>query len=354
MSLSATSFVSLPLSTVPSVMMRTRLARTVVRLATESMTALSSATTLPTSSAVSAVTLVTWPEIAQTDSVDPNGATAHQLQLDQVVSVAVQQLAELVLAMLLIASTSNSCRNSPEVLHQQTQLTASRPDQEVTTKLHQPRLLTSSHGSVAQLAHLRHGSSAVVTITTPTATLHQLVAQLHGSSATTVVHVTTTAATTAMTVAEVVVTTPTLAAAAIVTMLEATVHHHHHQLAVLHLGLLLSHLLQLLLLTVVTAATLPQVTVHQLLATRLHHQWLHRQDLLVHQDSVRFSLSMEAPHHRHHQVVLLHLLLLVLPLHHHRAISHHHLHHLTKCFRRLQLEVTTIYDAGKDFLRLGF
>ena len=83
-------------------MMRTRLARTVVRSATESMIAQNSATLLPTSFAVSAETLGIWLEIVQTDNVEPTGAMAHQLLADP--QVLVQLLAELALAMLLTAS----------------------------------------------------------------------------------------------------------------------------------------------------------------------------------------------------------------------------------------------------------
>jgi hypothetical protein len=77
---SATSCVSLPPSTVLSVMMRTRLARTVVKSVTGSTTALSSATLLPTLSVVFAVTLAIWLEIVQIDSVGKTGAMdLHQL-----------------------------------------------------------------------------------------------------------------------------------------------------------------------------------------------------------------------------------------------------------------------------------
>jgi len=64
MSSSATNCVSLLHSMVPSETMRTKLARTVVKLVTESTTVQNSVTLQPTSSVVSVVTQVTWPEIA--------------------------------------------------------------------------------------------------------------------------------------------------------------------------------------------------------------------------------------------------------------------------------------------------
>lgn len=91
MSSSATSFVSLPHSTVLSVTMRTRPARTVslpselhfsvayvpqvVKLVIASMTARNNVTSPPTSFVVSVVTLAIWLVIVRTASVDRTGAT---------------------------------------------------------------------------------------------------------------------------------------------------------------------------------------------------------------------------------------------------------------------------------------
>jgi hypothetical protein len=62
MSSSATNFVSLQHSTVLYVTMRTRLAKTVVKLDIENMIVLSNVTSQPTSSVVSVETPGTWPE----------------------------------------------------------------------------------------------------------------------------------------------------------------------------------------------------------------------------------------------------------------------------------------------------
>lgn len=102
---SAINFASLLLLTVLSVMMRTRHARTVVRSATGSMTAQSSATSPPISSVVSVETLAIWQEIVRTDNVAQIGAMAHQLQVDQAARQVVQLPAGLALAMLSTAST---------------------------------------------------------------------------------------------------------------------------------------------------------------------------------------------------------------------------------------------------------
>lgn len=72
---------------------------------TGSTTALSNATSPPTSFAASAETLATWQEIVQTDSAERIGAMVHQLQVDQAVWLVVQLLAESALATLLTAST---------------------------------------------------------------------------------------------------------------------------------------------------------------------------------------------------------------------------------------------------------
>lgn len=106
MSSSATNCVSLQPLTVHSVMTRTKLARTVARSATGSTTALSNATSQQTSSAESVETLVTWREIAQTDSVAQIGAMGLLL-LEEVLAdlLAVLQLTELALAMQLIVNT---------------------------------------------------------------------------------------------------------------------------------------------------------------------------------------------------------------------------------------------------------
>lgn len=87
-------------------MTRTKLARTVARSATGNTTALSSVTSQQTSSAESVETLVTWREIAQTDSVAQIGAM-DLLLLEEVLAdlLAVLQLAELALAMQLIVNT---------------------------------------------------------------------------------------------------------------------------------------------------------------------------------------------------------------------------------------------------------
>ena len=106
MSLSATSCVSLQRSTAHSVMTRTKLARTVVRSATGSTTALSSATLRQTSFAESVATLVTWLETVQTDSVGQIGAMGLLLLEEAPVGLlAVLQLAELTRAMQLIVNT---------------------------------------------------------------------------------------------------------------------------------------------------------------------------------------------------------------------------------------------------------
>lgn len=91
---------------VRSVTTRTKLARTVARSATGSTTAQSSATSPQTSSAESVATLVTWREIAQTGSVAQIGAM-DLLLLEEALArlLAVLQLAELALAMQLIANT---------------------------------------------------------------------------------------------------------------------------------------------------------------------------------------------------------------------------------------------------------
>jgi hypothetical protein len=72
---SVTSFESLPPSTVPSEMMKTKLVRTVVRLDIASTIVLSARTSLPASFAVFVVTLVTWLAIVPTARRVPAGAT---------------------------------------------------------------------------------------------------------------------------------------------------------------------------------------------------------------------------------------------------------------------------------------
>jgi hypothetical protein len=74
-SLSATSFVSLLLSTVPFAMTRTRPVRTVVKLVTASMIALRSRTSPRASSAVFVAKRVTWLVIALIARSDNRGAT---------------------------------------------------------------------------------------------------------------------------------------------------------------------------------------------------------------------------------------------------------------------------------------
>jgi hypothetical protein len=82
-------------------------------------------------------TLVTWREIAQTDSVAQIGAM-DLLLLEEVLAdlLAVLQLAELALAMQLIVNTSNSCKNCPvALLHQMARhLNVSKLAQVVMTK----------------------------------------------------------------------------------------------------------------------------------------------------------------------------------------------------------------------------
>lgn len=95
MSSSATNFVNSLLLTVPSVMMRTKLARTVVRLATENTTAHNNATLLPILSVACVEMQDTWLEIVQIDHVVPIGATMVHL-----VQMLSQVKAVLVLAML--------------------------------------------------------------------------------------------------------------------------------------------------------------------------------------------------------------------------------------------------------------
>jgi hypothetical protein len=85
-----------------------------------------------------------WQEIVQTDSVAPTGATGLHLQEDLLALLAVPQLAESVLAMLLTENTSNSCKNFPAVLQRQllTLLTVSKPAQVVMINMHPPMLQT--------------------------------------------------------------------------------------------------------------------------------------------------------------------------------------------------------------------
>lgn len=64
-------------------MMKTKLARTAVKLAIASTTAQSNATSLPISFVVSVATLVTWPEIVQIDYVEQTGATTYLAPMAQ-------------------------------------------------------------------------------------------------------------------------------------------------------------------------------------------------------------------------------------------------------------------------------
>jgi hypothetical protein len=86
------------------VMMRIKPARTVVRSAIANMTVLSNAISLPISSVVSAVMLVTWVGIAQIGRVVLIGGTGRHLREDSPVAQELQP-GGLVLAMLLTAST---------------------------------------------------------------------------------------------------------------------------------------------------------------------------------------------------------------------------------------------------------
>lgn len=105
MSSSAINCVSLLLLTVPFATTRIKPARTVVKLVTESTIVPSSVTSLRTLSAESVEMLDIWQEIVQTDSVAPTGATGLHLQEDLLALLAVPQLAESVLAMLLTENT---------------------------------------------------------------------------------------------------------------------------------------------------------------------------------------------------------------------------------------------------------
>jgi len=81
MNSSVTNFVSLPLSTEPFETMKTKLARTVVKLVIASTTAQSSAMSQPTSFVVSVVMLAIWQEIVQTGNVVRTGVTMLQVVL---------------------------------------------------------------------------------------------------------------------------------------------------------------------------------------------------------------------------------------------------------------------------------
>lgn len=95
MSLSVTNFVSSLLLTVRSVMMRTRLVRTVAKLVTGNMTAHNNATSLPTLSVAFVVMPDIWLEIVQIDHVVLIGVTMVHL-----VQMLFQVKAVLVLVML--------------------------------------------------------------------------------------------------------------------------------------------------------------------------------------------------------------------------------------------------------------
>ena len=106
---SDTSFVSLLHSTVLFVMMRIKLARTVVRLATANTTAHNSVILPPTSSVAFVATLDTWLAIVQSARRVPTGATtAPLLQADQLVVSA--------MVPLQMQNSTRLCRNS-EVDH---------------------------------------------------------------------------------------------------------------------------------------------------------------------------------------------------------------------------------------------
>lgn len=97
--LSVINSVNSLLSTVHFVMMRTKLVKTVVKLATESTIVLNNATSLPTLSVAFVVMLGIWLEIVQIDLVVPIGVMmALQVQMLYQVKVVLAQ------AMLLTAN----------------------------------------------------------------------------------------------------------------------------------------------------------------------------------------------------------------------------------------------------------
>lgn len=121
-------------------------------------------------------TLVTWLVIVQIDNVVLIGETVMLPQL-------VQQQVALVLEMLLIANTSNSCKNSLVVRPLVLPLHASKLALGVL--MVDPHLLmaTLSRGSVAQLAQLLLGNNEVVVMIAVDmipATLLQQEMRLHG------------------------------------------------------------------------------------------------------------------------------------------------------------------------------
>lgn len=101
-SLSVTSFASLLLSTVHLETMRIKLAKTAVKSGIENTTAPSNATLPRISSVASVEMLVTWPEIALTDSGVLTGAMALHRQEACLVAQVLQQV-ELALAIWLTA-----------------------------------------------------------------------------------------------------------------------------------------------------------------------------------------------------------------------------------------------------------
>jgi len=116
----AINFVNLRLSTELCVTMKIKPAKTAGRSVIESTIVRNSVTSLQASYVVPAGMLATLLEIVPTDSVVLTGEMVLQLK---VALLVVQLLVELVPVMLLIANTSNLCKNCPAaVLHLTDQL----------------------------------------------------------------------------------------------------------------------------------------------------------------------------------------------------------------------------------------
>jgi hypothetical protein len=101
----ATSFASLPLSTVLSVMTRTKLARIAAKLVIASTTVPTRRTLLPTSSAVSVVMPVTLPRTVPTALAARTGAITSAVALEVPAAAVLVVVSKLALAMLLTKST---------------------------------------------------------------------------------------------------------------------------------------------------------------------------------------------------------------------------------------------------------
>lgn len=157
---SATSFVSLPRSTVPSVTTRTKPARTVVKSVTASTTAPRSRTSLQASFAVSVVKLVTWLAIVPTARLDSRGATIT-------VSATVLKAAS---AALPRTSSMPSCRRWAVVADSLVEPSNTTAAVLAATAMAAASAI-SSLGSVAQPAALHPGRAATAAATVATATL---------------------------------------------------------------------------------------------------------------------------------------------------------------------------------------